>query len=101
MCLYPYPPPERDRSIDVRTMGAKPIDLSREKLSLQHLYPRAGEERDFGERTMGGGVNGTDLNGFDLAGSQRQPKNSRCKSYTPRADEERDSDERTMGWSRW
>jgi hypothetical protein len=67
-----------------------------EKISLQDLYPPTGEERDSGERTMGGVLKGLDLNG-----SQRQPKKYRCRTYIPRAGEERDSDQRAMGWGQW
>jgi hypothetical protein len=36
-------------------VGSKPLDLNREKISLQDLYPPPDEERDSGERTMGVG----------------------------------------------
>jgi hypothetical protein len=45
----------------------------REKLSLQVLYPLAGEERDSDKRTMGGNNLRSDMS----------EKNYRCRTYTP------------------
>jgi hypothetical protein len=63
-------------------VGSKPLDLNREKLSLQVDTPRAGTHRSITGMDDGGIELTADLNELDLGDLDLNQKSSHCRSST-------------------